>query len=390
MENIILIATLSVLIMASPFFSRISGFPVAVVEMLLGSLAAWFGFFSEDGSLLTVIAKVGFLYLMFLAGMEVNLREFGAIKKSFFQRLVIYFVILYALALLLYLMLDLSPIYIAAMPIISVGMIMALIHDHGRHEPWLSFTLTLGVIGELVSIGALTILSGSVRFGLGLEFVGTMLTLVLFLLAVIAFFKGAKVLFWWFPEVKRLIMPDNSSQDQDVRVSMALFFVLIAAMLYLNLEVVLGAFVAGMFIASFFEHKTDLPEKLHSFGFGFLVPIFFIYVGTTFDLKLLSDPFVVVPAILIVLGMVGIRFIASFVALRGLFNNRETVLISLGQSMPLTFLVAVATIGLNGNLLSRDEYSALILASMIEAIFIMLIIKLIHKKAPAHPQLHKN
>lgn len=261
MENIVLIATLSVLIMISPFFSRISGFPIAVTEILLGSAAAYAGFFAENGTLLTVIAKVGFLYLMFLAGMEVNLREFGTLKKGFIQRLILYFVILYSLALLLYLSLDLSPIYVAALPIISVGMIMALIHDYGREEEWLSFALTLGVIGELISIGALTILSGSVRFGFGLEFIGTMLTLIFVLLAVVALFKMSKVLFWWFPEIKRLIMPDDSSQNQDVRVSMALFFVLIAAMLYLNLEVVLGAFVAGMFIASFFEHKADLPEN---------------------------------------------------------------------------------------------------------------------------------
>ncbi|MGE4295813.1 MAG: cation:proton antiporter [Campylobacterales bacterium] len=380
MENIVLIATLSVLIMISPFFSRISGFPIAVTEILLGSVAAYAGLFTENGSLLTVIAKVGFLYLMFLAGMEVNLREFGAIKKTLLQRALLYFVILYSLSFSLYLFMDLSPIYIAALPIVSLGMIMALIHDYGREEPWLNLALTIGIIGELISIAALTVLSGSVQFGLGLEFVGTMLTLLLFLLAVVAFFKGAKVLFWWFPEVKRRIMPDDNSHDQDVRVSMALFFVLVAAMLYLNLEVVLGAFVAGMFIASFFEHKADLPEKLNSFGFGFLVPIFFIYVGTTFNLASLGDPVIVIMALMIVFGMVGIRLVSSFIAYRGILGSRNTLLFALGDSMPLTFLVAVATIGLSGELLSKDEYSAFILASMIEAIFIMLIIKLIHAK----------
>lgn len=383
MENIVLIATLSVLIMISPFFSRITGFPIAVTEILLGSVAAYAGFFTENGGLLTVIAKVGFLYLMFLAGMEVNLREFGAIRKTLLQRALLYFVVLYSLSFAIYLFMDLSPIYIAALPIVSLGMIMALIHDYGRDEPWLALALTIGIIGELISIGALTILSGWVQFGFGLEFVGTMITLVLFLLAVVAFFKGIKVLFWWFPEIKRLIMPDENSQDQDVRVSMALFFVLVAAMLYLNLEVVLGAFVAGMFIASFFEHKADLPEKLNSFGFGFLVPIFFIYIGTTFNLKALTDPYIVIMALMIVTGMVVIRLISSFVAYRTILGSRNTLLFALGDSMPLTFLVAVATIGLSGSLLTREEYSAFILASMIEAVFIMLAIKLIHaKKTP--------
>lgn len=112
------------------------------------------------------------------------------------------------------------------------------------------------------------------------------------------------------------------------------------------------------------------------------MPIFFIYVGTTLDLRLIADPFVTFTAVLIVLAMVVLRLIASFAALRGLFPAKETMFIALAESMPLTFLVAVATIGLNGGLLDHDEYSAFILASMIEAVFIMLIIKLIRAGSP--------
>jgi hypothetical protein len=60
-ENLVLLAALSLLIMISPFFSRLTGFPVSVVEILLGSLAAFFGFFAEGGVLFDMIAKVGFL-----------------------------------------------------------------------------------------------------------------------------------------------------------------------------------------------------------------------------------------------------------------------------------------------------------------------------------------
>ncbi len=389
MEAIIVIVTMSVLIMVSPFLSRVTKIPVAVVEILLGSVAAMLGLFgsAEDG-LLPLLAKVGFLYLMFLAGMEVNLREFTRIGNTLMRRAIAYFVIMYSLAFFITLSLDLSPIYIAALPIVSLGMIMALINEYGRNEPWLNLALTIGIIGELISIAALTILSGTVQYGWGWEFARIMATLLGFLIAAIAFFKGVKVLFWWFPELKKLIMPDDNRQDQDVRVSIALFFVLVAAMLYLGLEVVLGAFVAGMFIASFFEHKADLPEKLSSFGFGFLVPIFFIYVGSTFELWALFDTQVLSMALWMVVAMVAIRLVSSLVYLRFL-GARNTVLFGLGDSMPLSFLVAIATIGYGGGLLGQSEYFAFILASMIQAVGIMILIQIIYtltgKSRPNRP-----
>lgn len=379
MEHIISIAALSVLIVLSPFFSRVFKLPVSVTEIILGSLAAYFGFFSESSEFLPVLAKMGFLYLMFLAGMEVNLKEFSQLGDTVLKRAAIHFITLYSLAFLIYWQFELSPIYIAALPIVSLGMIMALIHDYGKKEEWLSMALTIGVIGELISIIALTILTGSVQFGLGLEFVGVMITLLLFLVAAVILFKLFKVFFWWFPQAKKMIIPDDNTQDQDVRVSIALFFVLVALMLYFNLDVVLGAFVAGMFIASFFDYNKDLPQKLNSFGFGFMIPIFFIFVGTTFDLRLLADPYIVVIASLIVFVMVSIKIISAYVAYLPHLGAKDTLLFGLSHSMPLTFLVAIATIGLSGGLIDNDEYSAFILASVVEAVFIMMTIKLLYK-----------
>lgn len=361
--------------MISPFFSRLTGFPVSVTEIILGAIAAFFGFFEGGGDLFDSIAKVGFLYLMFLAGMEADLREFSALKKTMWRRIALFFVILYSLSIAIVLAFNLSPIYIAALPTISVGMIVVLIHARGRSE-WLSFGLKLGIIGELLSICVLTTLSGFVQLkGLNVEFFQTMATLIFVLLCVWLFFSLSNALFWWFPKLKKMIMPDQDSLDEDMRIAIALFFALVAAAIYLRLELVLGAFVAGMFISNYFKHKTDLPKKLGSLGFGFLAPIFFVYVGGTLDLNAVSKPSVAIAAFLILLSMTAIRLFASLISFRSVFVFSERVQIGLSQSMPLTFLVAIATIGHNGNLLNEDEYSAFILASMAEAVAIMLLIK---------------
>lgn len=377
MSNSVVIITLSLLVLLSPFLSRITKIPVVVVEILLGSLAGYFGFLVEN-ELFKIIAKVGFLYLMFLAGMEVNLKEFGFAKSSLLRRTVIYFMMLYACSLILFVYYDLSAVYLVAFPIFSLGMLMALVKEYGKNEPWLALALNIGVIGELVSIIALTILSGGLEYGYNREFAFTLGGLFLFLIGFVLFFRGIRILFWWYPGLKTLIMPHDDSKDQDIRFSMALMFIMVAAMLYLKIDVVLGAFLAGMFIATYFKHKTELPEKLSSFGFGFLVPIFFIHVGSTLSLEAFSNVKILELALFISFSIIGIRLFSSLIAYSGYLGIKHTMLFSLSDSMPLTFLVAIATLGYDANAISHDEYYAFIVASMGNGIFLMLLIKVLY------------
>ncbi len=377
MSNSAVIITLSLLVLLSPFLSRVTKIPVVVVEILLGSLAAYFGFLVEN-ELFKIIAKVGFLYLMFLAGMEVNLKAFGFEKKSLLRRTLIYFVMLYGCSLALFLYFDLSSVYLVAFPIFSLGMLMALVKEYGKNEPWLALALNIGIIGELVSILALTILSGGLEYGYNREFAFTLGGLFLFLIGFVLFFKGIRILFWWYPGIKTLIMPHEDGKDQDIRFSMALMFIMVAVMLYLKIDVVLGAFLAGTFIATYFKHKIELPEKLSSFGFGFLVPIFFIHVGSTLALDAFTDPKILQLALFIAGAIIGIRLISSFVAYFGYLGFKNTVLFSLSDSMPLTFTVAIATLGYSAGAITHDEYYAFIVASMGSGIFLMIAIKIIY------------
>lgn len=377
MSNTVVIITLSLLVLLSPFLSRITKIPVVVVEILLGSLAGYFGFLVEN-ELFKIIAKVGFLYLMFLAGMEVNLKEFGFSKSSLLRRTIIYFTMLYACSLTLFLYLDLSAVYLVAFPIFSLGMLMALVKEYGKDKPWLALALNIGIIGELVSIIALTILSGGLEYGYNREFAFTLAGLFLFLIGFILFFRGIRILFWWYPGLKTLIMPHDDSKDQDIRFSMALMFIMVAVMLYLKIDVVLGAFLAGMFISTYFKHKAELPEKLSSFGFGFLVPIFFIHVGSTLALDAFTDIKILEKALFIAGAVIGIRLISSFIAYSGYLGLKNTVLFSLSDSMPLTFTVAIATLGYSANAITHDEYYAFIVASMGSGIFLMVVIKFLY------------
>ncbi len=375
MSSSSLFIALAFLIVLSPVFSKITRLPIVVVEILLGSIAVWFGFLDSNNDVFKYLAEIGFFYLMFLAGLEINLKNFAAQRGKLLNSAIVYFITLYSLSIGIYLFFDLNPVYIVVIPIVSLGMIMALINEYGKQFKWLEIVLIVGVIGEIISISAIVIYESFIHNGLGFELVKNIFIFFMVLFLIYHSFKLLNILFWWFPELKTLIMPEDDSKVESVRISAALFIVLIAIMSILHIDMVLGAFFAGIYIANFFEHKKDLPHTLHKVGFGFLVPIFFVYVGTTMDLNIIFSVEILSNALLILGSIVFVRIVSSYIAYRSHLNFVETFLLALGDSMPLTFIIAIATIAYEATLISKNEYLSLIVAGMLSGIIIMSLLK---------------
>lgn len=375
-SEISIILTLSVIIFLSPFISKVVKIPITPVEILIGSIAGYFGFVSSNNHLLQLVAEFGFLYLMFLAGVEVNLKKLFEIDRTLLKHGVFYLILLYGLSIAISYYLNISQVFMVILPLISVGLIVALTKEYGKDVNWLKMSMTIGILGEVVSIAVLTLVAGMLEFGLGFEFYKTIAFLLLFLFVFIMLFKLLRVLFWWYPEIKVYLMPHFDKDEKDIRISMAIFFITIGITLYLHLEVAFGAFLAGVFIATFFEHKTELPHKLESFGFGFLVPIFFVYIGASFKLEAIFMEGLIGNAFLIVGLMILVRLLSSLVFLKFL-KFKEVVLFALSQSMPLTLLIAVATLAYHSKSISEVYYFSFILASLIEVIISMIGIKVI-------------
>jgi Kef-type K+ transport system membrane component KefB len=83
--------------------------------------------------------------------------------------------------------------------------------------------------------------------------------------------------------------------------------------------------------------------------------------------------------------MVLSRILAA-VALKQISGSRDALLAGLSLSMPLTLLVAVATIGYETNLLDLLSYYQLILASIFEILIVMATIKVLQSKKPSKDQ----
>lgn len=375
MGDTTLIITIALIIIFSPFFGKILKLPTTPIEIILGSLFGYIGFLHE-AHLFEIVAEIGFLYLMFIAGTEINLKNVLKTPSSIMRRVIFYLIILYAFSISFSLYFELGKIFMVLLPLISVGLVAALSKEYGK-TPWLEISMTAGGIGEVVSIGFLTITSAALQSGFGLGLLQTIFGLVLFLFFMFLIFRAMQLLFWWLPKVSLALMPHNDNQEQDIRLSMGILFLLVGAMFYLHLELAFGAFLAGIFIPTFFEHKHELPEKLASFGFGFLIPIFFIHIGTSFHLDALSIDGLISKALIIALAMVAMRVIASLVFIKQL-GVIDSILMGLSHAMPLTLLIAMATLAYSANSIDTLHYYAFILAALFQVISVMIVIKLIN------------
>jgi Kef-type K+ transport system membrane component KefB len=373
--EIILIITLSVILLISPFISSALKLPISMVEILLGSIAAAFGLLHEN-ELFKLLAEVGFLYLMLLAGMEVNLKELLKLDRKLIQKGVVFLFFLYLLSLISVGIFGFSKIFIAILPLISIGLILSIQQEIGK-QPWLDLAIKIGVIGELLSILVLTLLSGYFEYGLNKELLINIGILFGFLAILSIGFLLFRTLLWWHPKLKHYLMPVADKYHQDVRIAISLFFIMIAVMMVLHLDVVLGAFVVGVFLTTFFDHNHNLEHKLSPFGFGFLITIFFVHVGSTIDLKamsfsLLSDAF------FITVLMIVLRIISALVFIKDL-GFKNTTLFGLSLSMPLTLLIATATLAYQNNTIDSYWYTVLVTTAVLEVIVVMLGVKFINK-----------
>ncbi len=381
MQDFIIFGIAAILIFLAPLVSKITRLSLVVIEILLGALVLNSAHIGESEALKEV-AHIGFLFLMFLAGIEVNAKSFFRLGRGFLKKMAVYFLVLYLSAFLIILAFDLPIIYAIAFPVMSLGMIMILIQDYSKKQIWVDLALKIGVVGEIISISMLVLLNGYYSFGVGYELGFAMGILVVFSAFMMIVFKVSDIIFWWFPHLRNLLIPEVCEMKEDIRYSMMLFFFMIMIVSLLDIEVALGAFISGVIISNFFKAHKALHGKLNDIGFGFLIPLFFIYIGSTLDFgAIFADKSIILHSLDICVAMIAVRFIAAFVAfgydLRG---GRNIALFVLGSAMPLTFLVATATLGLNIGAIEKADYYSFVLAAMIEAVLFMTIIKLLNTK----------
>jgi Kef-type K+ transport system membrane component KefB len=352
------------------FFPRVR-IPAVTLELVAGiivgpSVLGWI----EAGPVVTTIAAVGVAFLLFLAGLELDL---SVLKGPPLVRGSISFLLSFALALLIMMPLGeagviVSPLLVAiALSATSVGILVPVLRDTGQLDtPVGRFTVSGASAAEVGTISLLGV------FFAGQEKSAAVSALLLAVVAVLAvgLLVALRYTRRWTPCLRILDKLDETSAQVRVRFAVLILVAAAALAMRFGFEGILGTFVAGVVVGiavrgDRFEHT--LHTKLKAIGFGLFVPVFFVTSGLKFEISRITGIAEIGRAALFLFALIAIRTIPA-VLYRPYLKWRECLASGLLQSANLSFIVVAVTVGEHLGQLRELNASALILAGLVSAI----------------------
>ena len=374
--------------LALGFFPRVR-IPAIVLEIVLGvvigpSVLGWV----KPDLPVAVLALVGLAFLLFLAGLEVDIER---LRGRVLKLTAIGFGVSFAIAIILGLGLKAggfvkSPLFVAIVLVAtSLGVIFPVLKDSGNLTS--SFGQLVIAAASVAEFGSIVLLA---LFFSGKGSTSTSGTLILLgVFGVVVLLVGLAIS--GFERSMRLGRVLQRLQDTTAQIRVRAAFVLLIGFTALadsvGFETILGAFAAGVLLSLIDRDKAmthpEFRVKLEAVGFGVFIPIFFVTSGVQFDLNALfanASTVARVPLFLVAIYLA--RGLPALVY-APLLGRLCSVVAGVLQSTSLPFIVAATQIGLGLGVVSRASAAALVAAGLLSvAISPTLALVLLRRRQP--------
>jgi len=209
----------------------------------------------------------------------------------------------------------------------------------------------------------------------------TNLNIILYFAIVIFLLRILRRLAWWNPQLFSRMFDGNDPEELGIRSSLALMLTLVGVAVLFDIEAILGAFLAGTLFAFVFPNRGSLESSLKGFSYGFLIPIFFINIGLNYDISLFSNTEFYID----VLYLFGIAVVVKLVpSLLLIFSKISLSKIFAGGfllSARFSLIIAMAEIGVELELLSKNLEQQIILLAVLTATVSPLLFRIFNKNS---------
>jgi Kef-type K+ transport system membrane component KefB len=331
------------------------------------------------GDTITELSELGVLLLMFIAGLELHLGELNSNRRV--SLLASAGGLLFSLglgwgvgrifglsqtgALLVGLALSATSVSISARTLMEMGLL--------RSRVGLSL-LGAAVVDDILSILALSVFLAVVT-GSG------SLAGLLWLIARMALFLAGAAAFglWVLPRLSRAVTRLPISQGTLAFALVILLGYGLAAELVGQMAAIIGTFLAGLMFARTPE-KSAIEQGINSLAYGLFVPIFFINIGLTVNIR--SLPFSVIWLILAVTlaAALGKLFGAASGARLGGLPARESIQLGAGMVARGEVTLIIAAIGSEAGLIDNNAFSAIVAAMLLCSLATPLLLRAAFQK----------
>jgi Kef-type K+ transport system membrane component KefB len=282
-----------------------------VVGLVLAGLAVGpnvSGVLERDGAI-ALLGSVGLLYLMFVAGLELDIDDFLRVRNHALLFGVATFAVPMALGTILIPLLGFGPLASVLLASCWASHTLLAYPVFRRYGTASSRAVAVSVGATIVTdTAALLVLAVVARAHVGgldaafwLGLVPSMAILGVVLLVVLP-----RLARWFFGQL---------GQDRSARFTFLLVALFTAAGLaeVAGVEAIVGAFLAGLALNRVVARGSVLMERVEFFGSTFLIPIFLVSVGMLVDPAVLTDP----RTLGISAAFTGIALVAKWLAAAG-------------------------------------------------------------------------
>jgi len=368
--------------------------PSVVLEITLGivvgpSLLGW----AKVDEPVAILATVGLAFLLFLTGLELDLDK---LRGQLLTVAAIAFVLSLVFAGIAGYALDglglvRNPLLAAVvLTATSVGLVFPVLEGSGRlGSRFGELVITGASIGEFAGVILLSLFftRDSTDAGTRLFLLGVFVAAV----GVVAFAltRRSKSM----PISRVLIRLQDTTAQIRVRGALLILGLFIVLAAHLGLEAILGAFVAGALVSivdrDWARTHPQFHVKLEAIGYGFLIPVFFVTSGISFDLNALTAQPATLARVPIFLGaLLAVRGLPAVMFYRRIVGARGSVAAGLLQATSLPLIVAATQIGVATGAISKTNAAAFVAAGLISALaFPVLALRLLHAQ-PEHKPMN--
>lgn len=362
---------------------NIAFLPVVVAEILMGIIIgpSLFNIVHVDDTL-TILSTLGFIFLMFLSGLEIDFNAFKKDKNEknnnetsgpshFSLAILVFMLIMIVSVVLAYAfkwvgLIDDVLLMIIIISTISLGVVVPTLKEMNIMRTRIGqFILLVAVLADLITMILLTVYGTIHASGSG----------TIWLIGILGLFTIAFYFLGDFlkkaPIFEKLM--DGTTQI-GIRAIFALIILLVALAEGVGAENILGAFLAGV-VVSLLKPSPDLVEKLDSFGYGFFIPIFFIMVGVELDIpSLIQNPSILIIIPILIIAFIISKLIPVFI-IRKWFDMKTTIASAFLLTSTLSLVIAAAKIAERLNTISEETSGILILSAVITCVFVPIVFK---------------
>ncbi len=362
---LVFVVVLAFVLLVPLIFRRI-GIPDIIGFILAGVAIGPHGLNMIGSNSIELFSTIGLLFIMFIVGLELDLNEFQRNKKKSLIFGLLTFIIPFSVGFpVCYYFLGYgikASILISSMfsthTLISYPIVSRL--GLSRQE---SVMIVVGGtlftdVAVLLILAFITGQSNNENSLWPLFLIGSVVLFILF-----SFYVMPRVAKWFF---KRRL---DSRYSHFLFVLFTIFLLALVAELA-GLELIIGAFSAGLILSRLVAHTSPLMNRLEFTGNSLFIPIFLISVGMLVDLSILMDgpTALMVAGVLTVVALFG-KWLAAFLTTRWLkMRSYATRLIFGLSSSHAAATIAVVLVGYNLHIIDEHVLNGTILLILITCV----------------------